>query len=57
MKCQTCFFTGIAIKIAVSVNCCTTSMTFSYKDVFKDLALDLVSSFGGLLYFIYNFGQ
>ena len=29
----------------------------SFKDVFKDLALDLVSSFGGLLYFIYSFGQ
>ena len=32
-------------------------MVYIYKDVLKDLALDLVgnSSFGGLLYFVYNF--
>ena len=35
-------------------------MVSSYKDVLKDLALDLVGpfiSFEGLLYFVYNFGQ
>ena len=34
-------------------------MVYSYKDVLKDLALDLVGtfSFEGLLYFVYNFGQ
>ena len=34
-------------------------MVYSYKDVLKDLALDLVgtSSFEGLLYFVYNFGS
>ena len=33
-------------------------MVYSYKDVLKDLALDLVGtfSFEGLLYFVYNFG-
>ena len=33
-------------------------MVYSYKNVLKDLALDLVgtSSFEGLLYFVYNFG-
>ena len=31
-------------------------MIYSYKDVLKDLALDLVGSFEGLLYFVYNFG-
>ena len=33
-------------------------MVYSYKDVLKDLALDLVgaSSFEGLLCFVYNFG-
>ena len=33
-------------------------MVYSYKDVLKDLALDLVGTFGfeGLLYFVYNFG-
>ena len=32
-------------------------MVYSYKDVLKDLALDLVLafSFEGLLYFVYNF--
>ena len=32
-------------------------MVYSYKDVPKDLALDLVGifSFEGLLYFVYNF--
>ena len=34
-------------------------MVYSYKDVLKDLDLDLVgtSSFEGLLYFAYNFGS
>ena len=43
------FFTGVAIKIAVSMNWCTT---------LKDIPLDLVGafSFEGLLYFVYNFG-
>ena len=33
-------------------------MDYSYKDVLKDIALDLVGtfSFEGLLYFVYNFG-
>ena len=33
-------------------------MVYSYKDVLKDLALDLVDtfSFEGLLHFVYNFG-
>ena len=33
-------------------------MVYSYKDVLKDLALDLVGtlSFEGLLYFVYNYG-
>ena len=33
-------------------------IVYSYKDVFKDLALDLVGtvSFEDLLYFVYNFG-
>ena len=31
-------------------------MIYSYKDVLKDLALYLVGSFQGLLYFAYNFG-
>ena len=32
-------------------------MVYSYKDVLKDRALDLVGtfSFEGLLYFVYNF--
>ena len=29
----------------------------SYKNVLKDLALDLVGSFEGSLHFVYNFGQ
>ena len=29
----------------------------SYKNVLKDLALDSVGSFEGLLHFVYNFGQ
>ena len=32
------------------------SSVLSYKDVLKDLTLDLVGSFEGLLYFVYNFG-
>ena len=32
------------------------SSVLSYKDVLKDLALDLLGSFEGLLYFVYNFG-
>ena len=34
-------------------------MVYSYKDVLKDLASDLVgtSSFEGLLYFVYNYGS
>ena len=33
-------------------------MVYSYKDVLKDLALDLVGTFHfeRLLYFVYNFG-
>ena len=33
-------------------------MVYSYKDVLKDLALDLVGTlrFEGLLYFVYNYG-
>ena len=33
-------------------------MVYSYNNVLKDLALDLVgtSSFEGLLYFVYSFG-
>ena len=40
-------------------SCVLVLMVYSYKDVFKDLALDLVgtSSFEGLLYFVYNFGS
>ena len=32
------------------------SIVLSYKYFLKDLALDLVGSFEGLLYFLYNFG-
>ena len=32
------------------------SSVLSYKDVLKDLAFDLVGSFEGLLFFVYNFG-
>ena len=31
-------------------------MFYSYKDVLKDIALDLVGCFEVLLYFVYNFG-
>ena len=51
------------MKMAISVNCCTTIcvlvlMVYSYKNVLKDLALDLVVtfSFEGMLYFVHNFG-
>ena len=30
-------------------------MFYSYKDVLKDIALDLVGCFEVLLYFVYNF--
>ena len=33
------------------------SSVLSYKRVLKDLALDLVGSFEGFLYFVYNIGQ
>ena len=32
------------------------SSVLNYKDVLKDLTLDLLRSFEGLLYFAYNFG-
>ena len=32
------------------------SIGLSYKDVLKDLAIDLVGSLKGLFYFVYNFG-
>ena len=31
-------------------------MVYSYKDILKDFVLDIVGSFEGLLYFVYNFG-
>ena len=31
-------------------------MVYRYKDVLKDVALDLVGSFEGLLYFVDSFG-
>ena len=31
-------------------------MVYSYEDVLKDLALDLVGTFEGLLYFVNSFG-
>ena len=49
MNCWTCFFTGIAINIAVSelVNdySVLVQMVYSHKDVLKDLALDLVDTY------------
>ena len=44
-------FTELVYKSSVLV-----LMVYSYKDILKDLALDLVGSFERLLYFVYSFG-
>ena len=61
MNYLTCFFhrcsyKNICFSELVYNSSVLVLMVYSYKDVLKDLALDLVGSFQELLYLAYNFG-
>ena len=51
------FFHRYSYKNSCFIELVDNSSVLSYKYVLKDLALDLVRSFEGLLYFVCNFRQ